>query len=262
MSSLPASSLSETGLKGAKAAFTVEERLFVALDCPDAASALALAERLAPLGVSYKIGLQLFYAEGMAVVRQLRQFGKTVFVDLKLHDIPNTVAGAVDSLVSQGVDFLNLHTQGGPEMMRAAVASAQQAATRLRQAPPKLIGVTLLTSLSEHALNEFLFVEGVSVGEYVQHLAMQAKKAGLDGVVCSAQEAPLIRAACGPDFLLVTPGIRPAGAGEQDQARVITPAQALQNGSDYLVIGRPITGASDPMAATQAILDEMRGALV
>ncbi len=261
MSSLPVSSSPKTGSKGARTVLSVEERLFVALDYPDAPSALALAERLAPLGVSYKIGLQLFYAEGMAVVRQLRQFGKTVFVDLKLHDIPNTVAGAVDSLVSQGVGFLNMHTQGGPEMMRAAVTSARQAASRLGQAPPTLIGVTLLTSLSEHALNEFLFVEGVSVGEYVQHLAMQAKKAGLDGVVCSAQEAPLIRAACGPDFLLVTPGIRPAGVGEQDQARVITPAQALQNGSDYLVIGRPITGASDPVAATQAILDEMRGAL-
>lgn len=261
MSSLPVSSSPKTGSKGARTVLSVEERLFVALDYPDAPSALALAERLAPLGVSYKIGLQLFYAEGMAVVRQLRQFGKTVFVDLKLHDIPNTVAGAVDSLVSQGVGFLNMHTQGGPEMMRAAVTSARQAASRLGQAPPTLIGVTLLTSLSEHALNEFLFVEGVSVGEYVQHLAMQAKKAGLDGVVCAAQEAPLIRAACGPDFLLVTPGIRPAGVGEQDQARVITPAQALQNGSDYLVIGRPITGASDPVAATQAILDEMRGAL-
>lgn len=246
---------------GANVPMSVEERLFVALDYADVSSALALAERLAPLGVSYKIGLQLFYAEGMAVVHSLGQFGKTVFVDLKLHDIPNTVAGAVASLASQGVTFLNLHTQGGPEMMRAAVASAQQTANRLGQAPAKLLGVTLLTSLSEQTLNEFLFVEGVSVGEYVQHLALQAQKAGLHGVVCSAQEAPLIRAACGPDFLLVTPGIRPVGSGEQDQARVITPAQALQNGSDYLVIGRPITGASDPVAATQAILDEMRGAL-
>lgn len=239
----------------------LSERIFVALDYPDAASALAMAEKLAPLEVSYKIGMQLFYAEGVSMVRQLRQFGKTVFVDLKLHDIPNTVAGSVESLVRQGVDFLNVHTQGGPEMMRAAAESAEKTAKAAGIAKPKVIGVTLLTSLSEQELESFLFVDGVSVQEYVQHLALQAKKAGLDGVVCSAQEAEAIREACGPDFLLVTPGIRPAGSGEQDQSRVITPAQALKNGSDYLVIGRPITGANDPVSATQQILDEMRGAL-
>lgn len=237
----------------------VAERIFVALDYPDAASALAMAEKLAPLGVSYKIGMQLFYAEGMAVVRQLRQFGKTVFVDLKLHDIPNTVAGSVTSLVHQGVDFLNVHTQGGPEMMRVAAESAQKASVEGNR--PKVIGVTLLTSLSNQDLEEFLFVNGVSVGEYVLHLALQAKKSGLDGVVCSAQEAVAIREACGPDFLLVTPGIRTAGSDEHDQSRVVTPAKALKNGSDYLVIGRPITGASDPVDVTRRILDEMAGAL-
>ncbi len=237
------------------------ERIFVALDYPKASDALAMAEKLAPLGISYKVGMQLFYAEGMSIVQQLRAYGKTVFVDLKLHDIPNTVAGSVDSLVRQGVDFLNVHTQGGCEMMQAAVQSAQAVAKTSGNAAPKVIGVTLLTSLNESALTEFLLVNGVSVNEYVQHLALQAKKAGLDGVVCSAQEASAIRAACGPDFLLVTPGIRPAGADEQDQSRVITPAQALKNGSDYLVIGRPITGAANPLEATQRILDEMHGAL-
>jgi orotidine-5'-phosphate decarboxylase len=242
-------------------AIPVAERLFVALDYPDAASALAVAEKLAPLGVSFKVGMQLFYAEGMPVIRQLLAYGKVVFVDLKLHDIPNTVAGSVDSLVRQGVDFLNVHVQGGPEMMQAAVEAAQKTAKTLGKPTPKLIGVTLLTSLSEQHLREVLFVESASVAEYVQHLALQAKKSGLDGVVCSAQEAALIREVAGPDFLLVTPGIRPSGVGEQDQSRVITPAQALKNGSDYLVIGRPITGSSDPYAAAQHILDEMQGAL-
>lgn len=240
---------------------SVNERLFVALDYPNAGSALAVAEKLAPLGVSFKVGMQLFYAEGMPVVRQLQQYGKTVFVDLKLHDIPNTVAGAVDSLVRQGVDFLNVHTQGGPEMMEAAVKAARHAANDMGKPAPKLIAVTLLTSLSEKHLREFLFAEGVSVSEYVQHMALQAKKCGMDGVVCSAQEAAVIREECGPDFLLVTPGIRPSGAEEQDQSRVITPSQALRNGSDYLVVGRPITGAADPLSSAQSIVDEMRGAL-
>lgn len=253
-----------TGPVASGTAFTkpsAAERLFVALDYPDAASALAVAEKLAPLGVSYKVGMQLFYAAGMSVVRQLQPYGKTVFVDLKLHDIPNTVAGAVDSLVRQGVEFLNVHTQGGPEMMQAAVDAAYRAADAAGKPIPKLIAVTLLTSLAEKHVREFLFVESASAQEYVQHLALQAKKCGLHGVVCSAQEAAIIREVCGPDFLLVTPGIRPAGADVQDQQRVITPAQALKNGADYLVVGRPITGAADPLQAAQGIVAEMRQAL-
>src|SRR5262249_18182429 len=160
---------------------------------------------LAPLGVGFKIGMQLFYAAGVDIVRRVRPMGATLFVDLKLHDIPNTVAGAVDSLVRQGVDFLNVHTQGGPEMMRAAADAGGRAAEATGQASPKVIGVTVLTSLSETQLKEFLFVEGASLPEYVQHLAVQARQAGLDGIVCSAHEAPLIRQATGPDFLLVTP---------------------------------------------------------
>jgi orotidine-5'-phosphate decarboxylase len=146
-------------------------------------------------------------------------------------------------------------------MMQAAVESARKAALAMGRPKPKVIGVTLLTSLSEQHLREFLFVESASVTEYVQHLALQAKKCGLDGVVCSAQEAASIREVTGQDFLLVTPGIRPSGAGEQDQLRVITPSQALKNGSDYLVVGRPITGSADPYEAAQKILDEMQGAL-
>ena len=240
---------------------SLEERLFVALDYPDAQSAVAMAEKLAPLGVSYKVGLQLFYAEGMSIVHRLQQLGNTVFVDVKLHDIPNTVAGAVDSLVRQGVDFLNVHAQGGPEMMQAAAEAARSTAKKLGKPTPKVIAVTLLTSLSERHLAEYLFASGVSVSEYVQHLAMQAHKAGLNGVVCSAQEAAVLREECGPDFLLVTPGIRPKGADVGDQSRVITPADALRNGADYLVVGRPITGAADPVEAARRILDDMLEAL-
>ncbi len=241
---------------------SVAQRLFVALDYPDAKSALALAEKLSPLGVGFKVGMQLFYAEGLRVVEPLQANGQTVFVDLKLHDIPNTVAGAVDSLVRQGVSFLNVHAQGGPEMMRAAAESARKAAEATGQPVPKLIAVTLLTSLAEEQLRKFLLVGDVSLEEYVQHLALQAKQCGLDGVVCSAREAAAIRQLCGPDFLLVTPGIRLADADVQDQSRVITPGHALQNGADYLVVGRPITGAADPVAATQRILDDMAGVCV
>ncbi len=242
----------------------VAERLFVALDYPEAAPALALAERLAPLGVSYKVGMQLYYAAGPALLEKLKPYGKTVFVDLKMHDIPNTVAGAVDSLVRQGVRFLNVHTQGGPDMMNAAVEAAERAARETNQSKPTLIGVTLLTSLSEQHLRKHLFVESASVEEYVQHLAIQAKQCGLDGVVCSAQEAPMIRAICGPDFLLVTPGIRPTGAAADerpDQARVITPGEAIKNRADYLVVGRPITAAMDPLKAAEAIVSELQQAL-
>jgi orotidine-5'-phosphate decarboxylase len=241
------------------------ERLFVALDYPEAAPALDLAERLAPLGVSYKVGLQLFYAAGSFLLERLQTYGKTIFVDLKLHDIPNTVAGAVDTLVRQGVGFLNVHASGGPEMMRAAVEAAQTAADAAGRPKPTIIGVTLLTSLSERDLRDHLFVESASVEEYVQHLAIQSRHCGLDGVVCSAHEATAIRAACGPDFLLVTPGIRPDNADtqnvRQDQSRVITPAEALRNGADYLVVGRPITAAADPVQATESILTTMRQAL-
>ncbi len=238
------------------------QRLFVALDFPDAPRAMALANQLTPLGVGFKVGLQLFYAEGMSLVKQLQRDGQTVFVDLKLHDIPNTVAGAVDSLVRKGVRFLNIHAQGGPEMMQAAVEAGRKAAEATQQEPPTIIGVTLLTSLSGQHLRDFLFVESASIEEYVRHLALQAQQCRLDGVVCSAHEAPAIRKACGDHFLLVTPGIRPSEASVQDQSRVITPAQALRNGADYLVVGRPITDAADPVAAAKQILAEMQGITV
>lgn len=240
----------------------VAERLFVALDVPDAAQALNLAERLAPLGVSFKVGMQLYYAEGLSVVRRLQALSPAVFVDLKLHDIPNTVAGAVQSLVAGGVRFLNVHTQGGPEMMRIAADAARQTAAETGQPAPRVIGVTLLTSLDEKILRDFLFASGVSVAEYVSHLASQARLCGLDGVVCSAQEAPELRKLLGEEFLLVTPGIRRAGVQDgDDQARVVTAGDAIRNGASHIVVGRPITGAADPRDAASRILDEMREAL-
>ncbi|HEY9746798.1 MAG TPA: orotidine-5'-phosphate decarboxylase [Oculatellaceae cyanobacterium] len=238
----------------------VAKRLFVALDVPDADSALKLAEQLAPAGVSFKVGMQLFYAAGMRIVKELQTDGRTVFVDLKLHDIPNTVAGAMKSLLRQGVQFVNVHTQGGPDMMRAAAEAARQVSEETGTPRPIVIGVTLLTSLSQAHLNQFLGVNQ-DVKTYVQHLARQAKDCGLDGIVCSAQEASFIRSACGPDFLLVTPGIRPTQDAAGDQSRVITPRQAIQNGADYLVVGRPVIGASNPADAARRIIDEMAEAL-
>lgn len=232
------------------------ERLFVALDVPECAQAIDLARQLTPLGVSFKIGMQLFYREGMPLVQQLQATGRRVFVDLKLHDIPNTVAHASESLVSQGVGFFNVHCLGGPEMMRAAAEAARKSARAANRAKPVVIGVTVLTSMPESQLRDALKIHE-SLDDYVVHLARLAQDSGLDGVVCSARETALLRKACGPDFLLVTPGIRPAGSAANDQSRVVTPADALAGGSDYLVIGRPITAADDPVAATQAILDEM-----
>lgn len=250
--------MASTGMQQQKPV-TLAERLFVALDVPNASQAVELAEQLAPLGVSFKVGMQLFYAEGIPVVKTLQTYGRPVFVDLKLHDIPNTVAESVRSLVRHGVTFLNVHAQGGAEMMRLAAKAAQEAAHELGQPMPQILGVTLLTSLGETQLREHLFVESASVSEYVEHLARQAHRAGLQGVVCSAQEASALRKACGPDFLLVTPGIRPQGSETQDQARIVTAAQALQNGADYLVVGRPITTAGNPAAAARQILAEMGG---
>ena len=238
----------------------LSERLIVALDLPSGPEAIALAEQLRPLGVTFKVGMQLFYKEGMAVVRALQSTGQTsgssVFLDLKLHDIPNTVAQATVSLVSQGVRFFNVHATGGPDMMSASVKAAREAAAENQQPDPTVIAVTLLTSISPQQLHTALQVHS-SVEDYVVHLARQAQDCGLQGVVCSPQEAPLIRKACGEDFLLITPGIRPLGSASGDQARVLTPAQAMAAGADYLVIGRPITAAPNPLQAAQAILDEM-----
>lgn len=226
--------------------------VLVALDVDSAAKAIALADTLRGAVGGYKIGKQLFTAAGPAVVHELTSRGDRVFLDLKFHDIPNTVAGAVQSAVATGAWMVNVHASGGSAMMKAAAEAATTAAAALGRPRPLVIGVTVLTSMTDAALAEV----GVArpVLEQVVHLARLAKQSGLDGVVASPQETAAIRAACGPDFQIVTPGIRPADQqGKDDQARTLTPAEAMKAGSTYLVIGRPITGAPDPREAAKQI---------
>ena len=227
--------------------------ILVALDVDSAAKAIALADTLRGAVGGYKIGKQLFTAAGPAVVHELTSRGDRVFLDLKFHDIPNTVAGAVQSAVATGAWMVNVHASGGSAMMKAAAEAATTAAAALGRPRPLVIGVTVLTSMTDAALAEV----GVArpVLEQVVHLARLAKQSGLDGVVASPQETAAIRAACGPDFQIVTPGIRPADQqGKDDQARTLTPAEAMKAGSTYLVIGRPITGAPDPREAAKQLL--------
>ena len=220
--------------------------VIVPLDFPDAGQALALAARLDPALCRVKVGKELYVAAGPSVVRTLQERGFEVFLDLKFHDIPNTVAGACRAAARLGVWMLNVHASGGEAMMRAA----REAAGTVPR-PPLLIAVTVLTSLGEDDLPR-VGLHG-SVAENVERLAALAKGCGLDGVVCSAMEAPRLRAAHGAGFKLVTPGIRLAGAAADDQSRVVTPTEALRLGADYLVIGRPITQAADPVAVLESI---------
>jgi orotidine-5'-phosphate decarboxylase len=217
-------------------------RIIVALDYADARDAVALAARLDPAQCRLKVGKELFTAAGPALIETLVQRGFAVFLDLKYHDIPNTVASACRAAAGLGVWMLNVHATGGRAMMQAA----REALAAQRQ-PPMLIAVTLLTSMGESDLAD-MGMHG-SPAEVVLRLARLAQGCGLDGVVCSALEAQMLKKACGPDFCLVTPGIRPAQAGQDDQKRIMTPQAAVANGADYLVIGRPITQAVDPLAA-------------
>ena len=226
--------------------------ILVALDVESAEKAIALADALRGAVGGFKIGKQLFTAAGPAVVRDLAGRGDRVFLDLKFHDIPNTVAGAVQSAVATGAWMVNVHASGGSAMMKAAAESARKTAAGLGLTAPVVIGVTVLTSMNDQALAEI----GVSrpMLEQVVHLARLAQDSGLDGVVASPQETPAIRKACGKDFLIVTPGIRPADQqGKDDQARTLTPAEAMSAGASYLVIGRPITAAPNPREAAEKI---------
>lgn len=229
-------------------------RVIVALDFPDAASAFALADRLDPSLCRVKVGKELFTAEGPALVRRLVNRGFGVFLDLKFHDIPNTVAAACRAAAGLGVWMVNVHALGGAAMLKAAREAIGTGPTA-----PRLIAVTLLTSMAQPDLVE-LGVTG-SAADVVTRLALLAKRTGLDGVVCSAREAASLRAACGSEFCLVTPGIRTGDASSDDQQRVMTPRGALEAGADYLVIGRPITRAPDPLAALEAIQREMSPAI-
>jgi orotidine-5'-phosphate decarboxylase len=227
------------------------DRILVALDVPTAAAAIALADRVRGTVGGFKIGSQLFTAAGPELVQSLVHRGDRIFLDLKFHDIPNTVAGAVASAADLGVWMVNVHASGGPAML----AAARGAVENRSGARPLLIAVTVLTSLDAHALTAVGV--GASPLDQVLRLANLAKSAGLDGVVASPVETAALRESCGPDFVIVTPGIRDAGLGaprsKDDQQRTLSAAEALDAGSSYVVIGRPITGQSDPRSAAEAI---------
>lgn len=224
------------------------DRLIVALDVPEADQARALAARLVGHVGVFKVGKQLFTSAGPTVVTRLVAAGSAVFLDLKYHDIPNTVAGATAAAARLGVSLVTVHALGGREMIAAAARAVRSTAARV-------LAVTILTSHDEGTLEEIGLAGPVASA--VERLALLARSAGAHGVVASPREIAAIRAACGPDFLIVTPGIRPVGTRADDQARIATPAAALAAGADYLVVGRPITESPDPVAAADALSAEM-----
>jgi orotidine-5'-phosphate decarboxylase len=231
----------------------VKDRILVALDVETREAALSLADRLRGSVGGFKIGSRLFTAEGPTIVRALAERGDRVFLDLKFHDIPNTVATAVTAAAQLGVWMVNVHASGGTTMMRAAREAAQEASARFGTPPPLVIAVTVLTSMSQAALREVGIV--IDLRDQVLRLAELTKEAGLDGVVASPQETAAIRSRCGAGFTIVTPGIRggTAHAAKNDQERTLDPVEALAAGASYLVIGRPIIAAPDPLAAAKAI---------
>jgi len=234
------------------------DRLIVALDVNSRDSALSLVQTLRPRVQRFKVGLELFTACGPALVREILEKGGQVFLDLKFHDIPNTVARAAVSAARLGVGMFTIHLSGGPLMARRAADELEAHCQVYRVQRPKILGVTVLTSLSTADLEELGV--GRSVEDQVVALAEMGKAAGLDGVVCSPLEARLIREVCGREFLVVTPGIRPEGSEPDDQSRTLSPKVALEAGADFLVVGRPIVKADDPLEAAENILLQMDGA--
>lgn len=230
-------------------------RIMVALDYPDAPAAEKLLSELEGIPCYMKVGMQLFYAAGPSFVEQLKKRGYRVFLDVKMHDIPNTVKGGANSITKLGVDMFNVHAAGGLKMMEAALEGVEavgpSAASR-----PVVIAVTQLTSTSTAVLNAEIGIPG-SVEEAVVRYAKLAKQAGLNGVVASPAEVEAIKSACGPSFYTVTPGIRPSWAAVNDQTRIMTPREALVQGTDYMVIGRPITASPSPREALESILKEL-----
>jgi len=236
---------------------SVMNRLLVALDVERGARALELVSELRSVVGGFKVGSRLFTLEGPLLVRKIVESGARVFLDLKFHDIPNTVAQAVDSAVQSGAWMINVHASGGIPMMQAAGEAGRNTAARLGRPAPLLIAVTVLTSMDEGTLCEI----GVQrpLREHVIALARMTQEAGLDGVVASPQETAAIRAACGREFVIVTPGIRGASAGTErnDQSRTMGPAEALEAGASYIVVGRPIIAATDPRQAAESIAAEI-----
>jgi orotidine-5'-phosphate decarboxylase len=230
----------------------MRERLIIALDVSSAAAAQALVQRIGDAAGIYKVGLQLFTAEGPSFVRDLVHSGKRVFLDLKLHDIPTTVSHAVQSAVELGVHMLTVHASGGSAMLRAATEAAG--------GKLNVLAVTVLTSLSDEDMDEI----GVAgrVSDQALRMAALAQTVGCQGIISSPREALLIRKSLGEGFAIVTPGIRPAGAESNDQQRIATPAMAIENGASHIVVGRPITHAADPAVAARSIISEMEQARI
>ncbi len=233
------------------------DKLLVALDVESGARAMQLVDALRGLAGGFKIGNRLFTSEGPALVRRIADAGSRVFLDLKYHDIPNTVEQAVEAAVGTGAWMINVHASGGSAMMQAAARAARETSAKLGRPSPLMIGVTVLTSMDQKALRAV----GVErpVLDQVIALARLTQQAGLQGVVASAQETPAIRQACGPDFQIVTPGIRgsSAGAERNDQSRTMGPADAIKAGASFIVVGRPIIAAADPRGAAAAIVEEL-----
>ena len=236
-----------------------QDKLIVALDVDNLEAADQIVTQLSDSVKTFKIGKQLFTATGPASVKQLVEAKKSVFLDLKFHDIPNTAAGAVASATTIGATMINIHASGGFEMMRTAREAADRNATELGIPKPVLLGVTILTSIDEASFQRDFGTQR-KLKDQVAYLAELAQKAGLNGVVASALEIELIRRACGEDFVIVTPGIRPVWAASGDQRRVMTPAEAIAAGADYIVVGRPITASKNPREAATEIIKEIKTA--
>lgn len=234
----------------------MKEKMIVALDVPSKAAALDIVRELKDNVGAYKVGMQLYNAVGPEIVSAITDLGGKVFLDLKFHDIPNTVAEAARVTTALGAFMLNVHACGGSEMMKKAAAAVREEAVKTGIPRPLLIGVTVLTSMGQRELTEEIGISR-SIDQQVSSLAMLAKAAGLDGVVASALEIDTIRTACGKDFTIVTPGIRPKTAAMDDQKRVMTPGEAVKAGADFLVIGRPITKAENRLNAVKEIIEEI-----
>lgn len=237
---------------------TARERLVLALDVDDFKKANELVDKLSDYVGVFKIGSQLFTAEGAKVVNMVNERGGKVFLDLKFHDIPNTVTQAAEVATKLGVYIFNVHTSGGYEMMKAAADATAKTSLALGINKPLILGVTLLTSINQEILEKEIGIKK-RLEEQVVHMAKSAKVAGLDGVVASSWEIKEIRKACGRDFVILTPGIRPTGKSSDDQKRVMIPQEAIKLGADFLVIGRPIRNAVNPVEAAKEILREMEG---
>lgn len=229
--------------------------IICALDTTDMEYAAVLVEKVRDYVGAVKLGLEFFTAHGAAGVKAIEACGLPVFLDLKFHDIPNTVAGAIRATAPLNVFMMTVHTAGGPDMMRMAAEAAHEVAEKTKRVKPLVVGVTVLTSLNQQDMAAVGLVHRLD--QQAEKLAILAQQCRLDGVVCSPHEIATLRQACGNEFVLVTPGIRPVGAASGDQKRILTPAEAIAHGSDYLVIGRPITQAEDPAAAAAAIIKSL-----